>query len=89
MVRMFVRHRVDDYTAWRAVYDGFDTQRHELGATGHAVYQALGDPNDITAWHDFSSREAAESFASSPELREAMQTAGVQGQPEVWFTTAA
>ena len=73
MVRMFVRHRTADYAAWRGVYDGFEQQRRELGVTGHAGYQALGDPNDVTAWHDFSTREAAESFASSPQLREAMQ----------------
>jgi hypothetical protein len=86
---MFVRHRVADYTAWRAVYDGFDQQRRELGVTGHALYQAVGDANDVTAWHDFASREAAESFASSPELREAMERAGVQGQPDIWLTTEA
>jgi hypothetical protein len=89
MVRMFVRHQVTDYGAWRKVYDGIDQDRRELGVTGHAVFRALGDPNDVTAWHDFSSREAAESFASSPQLREAMQQAGVQGQPDIWFTTAA
>lgn len=89
MVRMFVRHRVNDYTAWRAAYDGFDPERQKLGVVGHAVYQALGDPNEVTIWHDFGSREAAESFAVSPELREAMQRAGVQGQPEVWLTTVA
>jgi hypothetical protein len=87
MVRMFVRHRVDDYTGWKAVYDGFDAQRRELGVTGHAAYQAVGDPNDVTVWHEFGSQDAAESFAASPELREVMQRAGVQGQPDVWFTT--
>lgn len=89
MVRMFVRHRVADYAAWREVYDGIDQERRGLGVTDHAVYQALGDPNDVTAWHDFSDRQAAESFASSPQLREAMQRAGVQGHPDIWFTTAA
>jgi hypothetical protein len=88
-VRTFVRHRVADYPAWRAVYDRFDEQRRELGVTNHAVYQTVGDPNDVTVWHDFSTREAAESFASSPQLRETMQQAGVQGQPDVWFTTEA
>lgn len=89
VVRMFVRHRVADYTAWREVYDSIDEERRGLGVTDHAVYQAVGDSNDVTAWHDFSSREAAESFASSPQLHDAMQQAGVQGQPEIWFTTAA
>lgn len=89
MTRMFVRHRVADYAAWREVYDGFDEERRGMGVTDHAVYRSVADPNDVTIWHDFSSREAAESFGSSPQLRDAMQHAGVQGAPEVWFTTAA
>ena len=89
MVRMFVRHKVADYGAWRAVYDALDPVRVELGVSGHEVFQAVGDPTDVTAWHDFSSQDAAEAFASSPQLREAMQQAGVQGAPDIWFTTAA
>jgi quinol monooxygenase YgiN len=89
VVRIFVRHRVADYAAWREVYDGIDQQRREFGVMDHAVYQALDDPNDVTVWHDFASRDAAESFATSPQLREAMQRAGVQGEPDIWFTTTA
>lgn len=43
----------------------------------------------MTAWHDFSTQEAAEAFASSPQLRDAMQHAGGQGALEVWLTMAA
>ena len=39
VVRMFVRHQVADYAAWREVYDGLDQTRLELGVTGAAVYQ--------------------------------------------------
>lgn len=89
MARLFVRHRVADYTTWREVYDAFDEKRRGLGVTGQAVYQSVDDPNEVTAWHDFSTRAAAEAFASSPELRDAMQHAGVEGVAEVWLTTAA
>jgi hypothetical protein len=88
VTRMFVRHRVADYAAWRDVYDAFDEERRGLGVTAQAVYRSVADPNDVTACHDFSSQEAAEAFASSPQLRDAMQHAGVQGAPEVWLTTA-
>ena len=81
MVGMFVRHRVADYPAWRAVYDSIDQDRTQMGVTGDAVYRTLGDQNDVTAWHDFASQAAAESFASSPPLHEAMQRAGVEGKP--------
>lgn len=89
MVRMFVRHKVADYTAWRAVYDSIEQDRAEMGVTGHAVYQSVTDPTDVTVSHDFESQQAAEGFASSPALRDAMGRAGVEGHPEIWFTSPA
>lgn len=83
MVTVFVRHTVEDYARWRSVYDEFDAVRAEMGVTGHAVWQALDNPNDGTVTHDFSSQESAEAFAQSQELRSAMQRAGVVGPPEV------
>lgn len=38
MVRMFVRHKVNDYTVWRTAYDAFETERPGFGVTGHAVF---------------------------------------------------
>lgn len=89
MTRMFVRHRVADYVAWREAYDEFDEERRSLGVNDQAVYRSVADQNDVTVWHDFAGQDVAESFASSPQLRQAMQHAGVQGAPEIWFTTPA
>ena len=89
MIRLFIRHRVSDYKAWRKVYDGFDAERKRMGASGHTVFQTVDDPNDVTAWHDFATIEKAKSFASSAHLKEAMGKAGVQGKPEMWFATQA
>lgn len=85
MVRMFVRHKVEDYGAWRKVYDAFDVERRPMGVIGDSVFQSVDDPNDVTVWHDFDSAEEARAFVSSDALRRAMQEAGVQGQPEIWF----
>lgn len=87
MVRLFVRHNVADYEAWRKVYDEFDEERRPMGVKGDAVFQSIDDPNDITAWHDFDTAEAARAFVSSDALRAAMQRAGVQGEPQLWFVT--
>ncbi len=87
MVRLFARHPVADYATWRKHYDSFDDERSGMGVTGDAVFQAVDDPNDVTIWHDFSTREAAEAFISSPRLREVMAEAGVAGEPQVWFVT--
>jgi hypothetical protein len=87
MVRLFIRHNVEDYEAWRKGYDEFDEQRRSMGVSGDAVFQSIEDPNDVTAWHDFDTAEAAQAFVSSDELRNAMQDAGVQGEPQVWLVT--
>ena len=89
MVRMFIRHQVADYPAWRSAYDSIDDARASMGVTGHAVFCNTTDDCDVTAWHDFESEDVAHAFASSPVLHDAMERAGVQGAPQIWFTTAA
>ncbi len=89
MIRMFVRHTVNDYAAWRNVYDEFTPTRENMGVKGHAVYQAVDNPNGITVWHDFDSLEAAQAFRNSSELRDAMARAGVSTEPDIWFTSPA
>jgi hypothetical protein len=82
---MFVRHKVHDYAAWRKGYDAFEPLRIKLGAQGHGVYRDVDDGNDVTAWHDFNSLEAAKDFASSNELKDAMKGAGIAGTPTIWL----
>ncbi|MCZ7525845.1 MAG: cyclase [Acidimicrobiia bacterium] len=85
MVRMFVRHEVDDYTDWREAYDAFDAERRGMGVRAHGVYRGCGDANDVTVSHDFDSVDAARSFVESTRLKEAMEEAGVRGEPQIWF----
>jgi hypothetical protein len=89
MTRLFVRHKVQDYGAWRKAYDEFDPQRRSMGVTGQAVYRSIEDPNDITVSHDFDNPGEAKEFASSDKLREAIQKSGVIGEPEIWFVSKA
>lgn len=89
MATMFVRHKVADYAAWRRAYDDFESTRQSMGVTGHAVYCGDGDANDVTVTHDFATVEAAKQFAGSSELRDAMQNAGVAGEPTIWFAERA
>jgi quinol monooxygenase YgiN len=87
MVRLFIRHDVADYDTWRVGYDAFDETRRGMGVTGDAVYQAVGNPNDVTVTHDFESEDAAKAVLSSPELKGAMENAGVVGEPQMWITS--
>jgi hypothetical protein len=62
---LFVRHTVADYAAWRKLYDAFDPQRRPMGVTAHAVYRSVDNPKDVTVWHDFATREQAETLRAS------------------------
>jgi ABC-type sugar transport system substrate-binding protein len=86
-VRMFVRHEVTDYGVWRKAYDGFSSTQKKLGVYFKAAYQSTDNPNDVTVIHDFHSLEKAQAFAASPELKSAMERAGVKGAPQIWYTT--
>jgi hypothetical protein len=89
MIRMFVRHPVTDFGAWKQAYDDFDEERKGMGVSNDAVFQSADDPNDVTVWHDFETLQAARAFVESPRLRDVMDQAGVAGQPSIWFTNRA
>jgi ABC-type sugar transport system substrate-binding protein len=86
-VRMFVRHEVADYGVWRSAYNSFAPTQKKMGVIFKAAYQSTESPNDVTVIHDFHSLEEAKAFAASPELKSAMEKAGVKGAPQIWYTT--
>ena len=85
--RLFVHHEVADYGIWRKTFDAFAPTQKKLGIIGSSVYQSADNANDVTVIHDFKSVEKAKAFAASPELKAAMEKAGVKGAPQVWITT--
>jgi len=87
MATVFIRHAVTDFAKWKQAYDGFDAERQSMGVTSHGVYQLDGNPNDVTAYHEFPTMAGAKDFAGSARLKEVMKNAGVQGTPTIWFTT--
>jgi hypothetical protein len=80
---LVVRHQVNDYAAWRAVYDELEPLRLEHGCTAKRVLRLPENVNDVLITHDFPTVEQASSFAHSPELQAGMQRAGVAGPPQV------
>jgi quinol monooxygenase YgiN len=84
-----VRHRVEDYGAWRSVYDDVQGLRDQYGVTDAEVLVDPQDKQDITVIHRFPDLASAEGFVSSPELKAAMQRAGVAGSPRIELTVEA
>ena len=85
MAKLLVHHKVQDYSAWRKIFDDDDQRRKEYGSTGFQILQSASDPNDITVIMDWPSVDAARAFATSDALKEKMKNAGVISQPEMTF----
>ena len=89
MAKLLVHHKVQDYSAWRKIFDEDDKNRKQYGSTGFQVFKSASDPNDLTVIMDWSSVDKAKAFATSDSLKEAMKNAGVISQPEVTFLVEA
>lgn len=85
MATIVILHRVRDYGAWRQMYDEFEPVQKAGGVIAESVYQAKDDPNNVLVLHSFDTMAAAEAFVAKPELRDAMQKAGVEGAPRIEF----
>ena len=71
------RHRVDDFDAWKSVYDSSAPVQKELVVLQHHVWRSQEDPHLVAVVHTFESPAEAKAFFDAPELAEAMAKAGV------------
>jgi heme-degrading monooxygenase HmoA len=85
MALLLILHRVADYDAWRKVYDAVSEMQEFRDVTSEAVHRMVDDPNNVLVLHYFDSVDKARAFTALPELKEAMQRAGVQGEPRFEF----
>jgi heme-degrading monooxygenase HmoA len=89
MTYLLVRHKVEDFAQWKAVFDEHGAARKAGGSQGAQVLRNVNDPSEqviITEWPDL---DHARNFAGSPDLRQAMQRAGVIGMPDIIFLEEA
>jgi quinol monooxygenase YgiN len=89
MATMLVQHQVSDFAKWKAVYDSVVDMRKSNGELSDKIYRDANNPNNLTIVFKWDSLERAKKYAESPELKEAMQKAGVTGQPKIFFLNEA
>jgi hypothetical protein len=85
MAHLFVRHKVKDYPAWKAVFDAFIETRR---AGGEKSWQALhpdDDPNNLLLLFEWDNLDNARTFMANPELKGAMEEGGVIEPPEAYY----
>jgi len=89
MAGMLVQHKVKDFANWKKVFDSQADFRKSSGELSDQIYHDAGDPNKLILVFKWNSVENAQKFAHSPELRAAMEKAGVDGAPTITFLNEA
>lgn len=84
---MIISHSVADVDAWLESYDAAAELQSSNGIIGHAANRSMDDPSQVHIYHQAESFETLRSFLENPELRAAMEEAGVTSAPEVTFGT--
>jgi heme-degrading monooxygenase HmoA len=85
MIHVIVRHKVADYGRWKETFDAHLNTRKAGGEIAFRLLVSVEDPRDVTLVMDWDGLDRARKFAASEELKQAMQNAGVIGEPEIRF----
>jgi heme-degrading monooxygenase HmoA len=89
MAYMMVRHNVKDYAAWKSVFDSVSDLRRRNGEQSYQILRQNNGANSLVALFEWDTLDNARKYAASPELKAAMERAGVTGKPEILFLEEA
>jgi len=82
-----ISHKVENFETWKAAFDAHAQARTDAGIAAAHVNQAVEDPNQVTVYLASDDDQAIAAFIGSPDLKDAMQQAGVVGAPSIAFVT--
>ena len=85
MIKVFVRHEVEDYARWKKAFDEFLTYRKDSGELSYSIGHVANEPNNLCLTFEWDSVDNAHAFLTSGKLRTAMQSAGVTGAPDIFI----
>jgi erythromycin esterase-like protein len=74
---------IGDYAKWRPVFDKNKPLRDKAGLRNVRVYRDADNPKDLIIWSKTLDVAKAREALGSPEIRSAMQEAGVVGPPKI------
>jgi hypothetical protein len=78
MAIMVLNFEVDDYDAWKPMFDEDPAGRKENGATGHVVSRAVDNPNEVFIRVEFPSVEQAKTFRERLIASGALERSGMR-----------
>ena len=89
MAYMFARHDVQDYEAWKSVFDSVLDLRKRNGEQSYQILRQGNGSNALFLIFEWDNLDNARNYAASPELKAAMERAGVIGKPDIYFLEEA
>ena len=85
MQHVLIIHEVEDYPAWKTIFDNAAGIRREAGERSYQVLKYENDPNRIVHFSVWTSLENAKSFFESPKLVKIREEAGVKSPDFIYL----
>ena len=89
MPHVLIIHEVEDYAAWKAIFDNAAPIRKTAGEQNYQVLKYDNDPNRIVHFSRWSSLANARAFFESPELVKIRAEAGVRAPEFIYLEELA
>ena len=85
MPHLLVRHKVADFSQFKLAFDAHQSARDDAGLKFLHLWCNDEDSDDVLILFETTDVTKAKELTSSDDLKESMQTAGVQGTPDIVF----
>ena len=85
MEHVLIIHEVEDYPAWKKIFDNAASIRKHAGEQTYQVLNYNNAPNKIVHFSKWSSLANARAFFESPELVEIRKKAGVKAPEFIYL----
>lgn len=85
MQYVLIIHEVEDYAAWKMVFDGAAGIRKEAGERSYQVLKYTNEPNKIVHFSAWTSAGHAKTFFESPRLVRIRKEAGVKAPEFIYL----
>jgi len=82
---VLIIHEVENYTAWKKIFDEAATIRKNAGEISYQVLKYPEEPNKIVHFSNWASISDAKSFFESPELVKIRKEAGVKAPEFIYL----
>jgi hypothetical protein len=82
---LLIRHKIGDFNHWKLVYDAQLPAREKAGLREQQLFRSMDNSSEVFLLMECDDVALARRHLASSATREAMNKAGVVGQPEITF----